>query len=88
MFIVGSIISKLIFYYSIALIIYILMSWVPAAYESKFGQILGKICEPYLELFRRFIPPLGMIDISPIVALFVLNLANQGVLSLFNGFLL
>ncbi|MGE7621910.1 YggT family protein [Viridibacillus sp. NPDC096237] len=88
MFIIGTIITKLISYYSIALIVYILMSWIPSAYESKFGQILGKICDPYLDIFRRFIPPLGMIDISPIVAIFALNLANQGVISLFNGFLL
>lgn len=88
MFIIGTIITKLFSIYSIALIIYILMSWIPSAYESKFGQILGKICDPYLDLFRRFIPPLGMIDISPIVAFFVLNLAREGVVSLFNGFLL
>lgn len=88
MYIIGTIITQLFSIYSIALIIYILMSWIPSAYESKFGQILGKICDPYLDLFRRFIPPLGMIDISPIVAFFVLNLARQGVVSLFNGFLL
>jgi uncharacterized protein YggT (Ycf19 family) len=30
--------------------------------------------EPYLRLFRRFIPPLGMLDLSPIVAIVVLYL--------------
>ncbi len=61
--------------YMYALIIYILMSWFPGARESSFGEFLGRICEPYLEQFRRFIPPLGMIDISPIVAIFVLRFA-------------
>jgi YggT family protein len=66
--------------YMILLIIYILMSWVPASRETKFGLFLGKITEPYLGFFRRFIPPLGMIDISPIVAIFVLNyLIRRGV---------
>jgi YggT family protein len=74
----------LIEFYSIALIIYILMSWFPNARGSAIGQFLGKICEPYLEQFRKFIPPLGMIDISPIVALLVLNLAKSGVFQLFN----
>ena len=74
----------LIEFYSIALIIYILMSWFPNARGSAIGQFLTKICEPYLEQFRKFIPPLGMIDISPIVALLVLNLAKSGVFQLFN----
>jgi YggT family protein len=69
---------KLINLYSWALIIYILLSWFPNARESSFGQILSRICEPYLEPFRRFVPPLGMIDISPIVAIFVLKLATAG----------
>ncbi|MFD1204076.1 YggT family protein [Sporosarcina contaminans] len=66
--------------YSILLIIYILMSWVPASRETKFGQLLGKIAEPYLGFFRKFIPPLGMIDLSPIVAIFVLQyLIRRGI---------
>ncbi|HWI49632.1 MAG TPA: YggT family protein, partial [Rummeliibacillus sp.] len=43
------------------------------------GRFLAKICDPYLDFFRRFIPPIGMIDISPIAALFVLNLVQMGV---------
>ncbi|MBE5103880.1 YggT family protein [Bacillus thuringiensis] len=73
--------------YSWALIIYILLSWFPGAKESTFGDFLARICEPYLEPFRRFIPPLGMIDISPIVAIFALKLAKIGLVSLFNYFL-
>ncbi|GEN82098.1 hypothetical protein SLU01_04100 [Sporosarcina luteola] len=70
--------------YMILLIIYILMSWVPASRETKFGIFLGKITEPYLGFFRRFIPPLGMIDISPIVAIFVLNyLITRGVFEVY-----
>lgn len=63
--------------YSYALIIYILMSWFPGARESSFGEFLGRICEPYLEQFRRFIPPLGMIDISPLIAIIVLQFAKN-----------
>ncbi|QTD42393.1 YggT family protein [Sporosarcina sp. Te-1] len=74
---------NIIFYainiYSILLVIYILMSWVPASRETKFGILLGKIAEPYLGFFRKFIPPLGMIDISPIVALFALSLISRGI---------
>lgn len=73
-----SILSKLIYYYSWALIIYILMSWFPNARSSSIGQFLARICEPYLEPFRRIIPSLGMIDISPLVAIFVLRFASIG----------
>ncbi|MFG6115205.1 YggT family protein [Halobacillus sp. MO56] len=69
--------------YSWALIIYIFMSWFPGARESSIGQFLAKICEPFLEPFRRIIPPLGMIDISPIVAILVLNFANMGLRELY-----
>ncbi|MGD6833234.1 YggT family protein [Sutcliffiella halmapala] len=78
-----NIIQQLVGFYMIALIIYIFMSWFPGARESSIGRILARICEPYLEMFRRFIPPLGMIDISPIVAILVLRFANQGLQQLF-----
>jgi YggT family protein len=74
-----SLISQAISLYQWALIIYILLSWFPNARGSAIGQFLARICEPYLDPFRRIIPPLGMIDISPIVAIMVLNLASIGV---------
>jgi YggT family protein len=73
--------------YSVLLIIYILMSWVPASRETKFGKILAKIAEPYLGFFRKFIPPLGMIDISPIVGIFALSLISNGVTAIFRMFI-
>jgi YggT family protein len=84
---VFDVLSTLIQLYSWALIIYILMSWFPNARESSIGQFLAKICEPYLEPFRRFVPPLGMIDISPIVAFIVLNLAQMGLRQLYFWFI-
>ncbi|CAJ1314291.1 YggT family protein [Paenibacillus sp. PK4536] len=69
--------------YTYMIIIYILLSWLPSARESSFGQILARLVEPYLAPFRRFIPPImGAIDISPIVALFVLQLAFSGLIFL------
>jgi YggT family protein len=79
-----TVLLKIIQIYSYALIIYILLSWFPNARESGFGQLLAKICDPYLEPFRKIIPPLGMIDISPIVAIFLLNFASSGLISLFS----
>ncbi|HSP22833.1 MAG TPA: YggT family protein, partial [Planococcus sp. (in: firmicutes)] len=64
----------------------ILMSWLPNAKESAIGQMLTKVTDPYLDIFRKIIPPFGMIDFSPIVAIFALNLASQGIVVLFNYF--
>lgn len=77
------ILYNVIYYYSWALIIYILLSWFPNARESSIGQFLARICEPYLDPFRKIIPPLGMIDISPIVAILVLRFAGTGLEQLF-----
>jgi YggT family protein len=77
------ILTKAIQIYSYAIIIYIFMSWFPGARESSIGQFLGKIVEPYLEPFRKIIPPIGMLDISPIVALLALHFATYGLRELF-----
>ncbi|WP_301107063.1 YggT family protein [Sporosarcina sp.] len=77
--IVYFVVSRVLLVYSFILIAYILMSWIPSTRETKIGQLIGRIAEPYLGFFRKFIPPLGMIDISPIVALFALNLIGRGV---------
>ncbi|WP_158737633.1 YggT family protein [Alteribacillus sp. YIM 98480] len=80
---IGSILLTGMTLYSYLIIIYILMSWFPNARESSFGQLLGSLVEPYLEPFRKIIPPLGMIDISPIVAIIALHFARYGVQALF-----
>lgn len=75
-----SIITTLFTIYSFLILGYILMSWLPGVRESPVGEFLGRLVEPYLSIFRSFIPPLGMIDISPIVALIALRFIEQGVL--------
>ena len=78
-----ALIARGISIYQILLIIFILMSWVPSMRENAFGRFLEKIVEPYFAVFRKFIPPLGMIDISPIVAIYALNVISKGVHQLF-----
>jgi YggT family protein len=81
-----NILEQVLWFYSILLIVYIFMSWVPSTRETTIGRFLEEICDPYLEPFRKFIPPFGMIDVSPIVAILVLRLAGQGLSSLANYF--
>lgn len=68
--------------YRYMLIIYVLMSWLPSVKESYVGELLGKLVEPYLKPFRKFIPPIGgVLDISPIIAFFSLWFVAQGLIS-------
>jgi YggT family protein len=76
--VVVGILAQLVSLYQWALIIYIFMSWFPNARETAIGQFLARICEPFLEPFRRIVPSIGMIDISPIVAFLVLRFAVDG----------
>ncbi|MGW7900134.1 YggT family protein [Staphylococcus shinii] len=71
-----------IYYYG--MIVYFVMSWIPNARENKFGQFLSKLYEPFLEQFRKVIPPIGMIDISSIVAIVVLVLFQRGLANIFD----
>lgn len=71
--------------YCMVIFIYILMSWFPlgSGIVGDVYRFLGKLCDPYLDVFRRFIPPIGgMIDVSPIVVLLVLQLATRFVVGL------
>lgn len=71
--------------YSLVIFVYVMMSWIPSnsGIIGDLQSALGKICDPYLDLFRRFIPPIGgMIDISPIVALLVLQFGVRFIVAL------
>lgn len=62
--------------YVFLIIVYVIFTWVPVK-TGVIGRIDGfleTICDPYLKLFRKFIPPVGNIDWSPIVAILVLQL--------------
>ena len=61
--------------YFLLIFAYILMSWVRLPYSiwlNRIQRFLYDVVEPYLRIFRRFIPPIGPLDISPIVAILVL----------------
>jgi len=71
-------IVKLADAYSMIIFVYVMMSWLPTT-SGIIGDIytvLGRICDPYLNLFKKLIPPIGgMVDITPIIALLVLQFA-------------
>lgn len=72
--------------YAIILVIYICLTWFPVT-NGVFADImrfLAAICEPFLKPFRRIMPPIGgTIDITPIIALLVLQFGVRFIVSLF-----
>jgi uncharacterized protein YggT (Ycf19 family) len=69
--------------YILLIFVYVLTSWVRMPYSLSWLQrFLNDVCEPYLRLFRRILPPLGPIDLSPIVSVIVLVGLNQIVVRL------
>ncbi|MBS0623641.1 MAG: YggT family protein [Verrucomicrobia bacterium] len=60
--------------YTILLLIRVLGSWFPNFSQSRFMGIVAKCTDPYLNVFRKIIPPVGMLDLSPMVAFFALQI--------------
>ena len=79
--------------YTLLIIAYILSSLFFAfggrlPYSRWSSAVLGflrDVCEPYLSIFRRFIPSIGALDLSPIVAIFVLVFVGRIVASAIRG---
>ena len=62
-----------------------LFSWIRPDPYSPFVRIIVQITDPILQPLRRVIPPLGMIDITPMVALIGLSIIQQVVVGLLAG---
>ena len=70
-------VSTLLNFYEILIVVYCLFSFFPmrqGGFLQDVAVVLDSIVGPYLNLFRRIIPPMGGIDFSPVIALLALNL--------------
>lgn len=76
-YLLTSTLATFITIYTYIIIIRVLLTWFPNIdwYSQPFAAI-SQITDPYLNLFRSFIPPLGGIDISPILAILLLQVAG------------
>jgi YggT family protein len=74
-------ISSTLQLYQAALIARLVLTWFPNR-PQFLEEPLGTICDPYLNLFRGLIPPLGSIDFSPILAFVALDLLTNSAGSL------
>ena len=76
----ASFISSLTLVYTILIVVYALQTMVPLGYSSPvmwLRRFLDDTVAPYLMLFRRFIPPLGPLDLSAMVGLFALWIVSE-----------
>ena len=73
----GGFLSKLIGLYEIALLIRIVLSWVPHNPYNQAIRFLYKITDPVLNPVRKIIPPFKGIDLSPVVVFFALGIIKK-----------
>jgi YggT family protein len=82
---VADYVETLLLIYLILIFIRILMSWIPRMpynrYLAAFVKFVSDVTDPYLNIFRRILPPVRMggagLDLSPIVATFVLIIVTR-----------
>lgn len=74
---VTSLFLKIFFF---AMIISVILSWVAPGSYNPGAQLVNQICEPLLAPFRKLLPNLGGLDISPIFAFIALNLIDRFVI--------
>jgi YggT family protein len=66
--------------YILVILVYIITSWIRLPYSPTLNRIqrfLYDVCDPYLRLFRRVVPPLGPLDLSPMLAVIALLVVQQ-----------
>mgnify|MGYP003429802462 FL=1 len=74
---VTSLFFKVFFF---ALIVSVILSWVAPGSYNPGAQLVNQLCEPLLAPFRKLLPNLGGLDISPIFAFIALNLLDRFVI--------
>lgn len=64
--------------YLLLIFVRILLTWFPTvSWMNQIAAFLSPITDPYLNIFRSFIPPIGGLDLSPILAILVLQVVAQ-----------
>jgi uncharacterized protein YggT (Ycf19 family) len=75
--------------YTLVIFAYIITSWLRLPYSpwlNRIQRFLYDVSEPYLRLFRRFLPPLGPLDLSPMIGIIVLLILGQVVNRILSSF--
>lgn len=73
----GALISNLLYLYTFVLFGRALMSWFDPSFSSSIGQIIFKLTEPVVEPVRRIIRPMGGLDLSIMVTIFLIIILQR-----------
>lgn len=79
----GALIGMLIYLYSIIILARVLMSWVQVDPNSPLARTLIDLTEPVLAPIRNLLPPTMGLDFSPIIAMILLQIVGQMLMSFF-----
>jgi len=77
---IRSFVTVFIYVYVLLIFVFILTSWVRLPYSpwlQRIQRFLFDVCDPYLRLFRRVLPPLGPLDLSPVVGVIALLIVQR-----------
>jgi YggT family protein len=77
---VQSFVNVFVLIYTLLIFAYIITSWVRLPYSpwlNRIQRFLYDVCEPYLRLFRRILPTIGPLDLSPVVGVVVLYILGR-----------
>ena len=77
--IIGYLLYGFLSLYTLAIFVRIIFSWIGMSYANRLMRFFVRITEPLLGPLRRTIPPVGMFDISPLVAFLILWLCQSAV---------
>jgi YggT family protein len=91
--VIADYVGALFLVYLILIIIRVLLTWIPRLpYNRTLRAVIGfieEVTDPYLNLFRRFLPPIGgggfALDLSPILGIILLIIVQRVVVGLISG---
>ena len=74
--VIFQLIDLTIWTYTICIFVYVILSWIAQAGYSPIAMLLGQIVGPVLRPARRLLPPIGGLDLSPLIVLILLQAAS------------
>ena len=79
-------VGTLFYFYYLLIIIRIFLSWIPSIdWQTQPFFWIRSVKDPFLNIFRGIIPPIGMLDISPIIAIILLQILNGVICGFLQG---
>ena len=70
-------VNNIFYFFYLLIILRIFLTWIPSInWQQQPIKSIREVTDMYLDIFRRFIPPVGGLDFSPIIALIVLQVVQ------------